>query len=103
MRVLLTAVVALALSAVVAGAADPPAAGVTIGGQVQTTLKLSADDLRKMPATDVDVSYTTHQGQEAGKFTGVLLWSLLEKAVMVDGSGKGAMLRHVITVTGRDG
>src|SRR5262249_36738003 len=57
----------------------------------------------RMPATEVEVTYTGHHGTETGKFTGVLVWSLLEKAVMVDGPGKGAMLRHVITVNGRDG
>lgn len=32
-----------------------------------------------------------------------LLWTLLEKTVLIDGPEKGALLRHVITVTGRDG
>ena len=41
--------------------------------------------------------------EEAGKFSGALLWTLLEKAVLIDGPGKGALLRHVITVIKRDG
>lgn len=103
MRLMWITLAAFALSAVAVAADVSAPSGITVGGQVQSTLKLSIDDLRKMPATDVDVTYTTHHGQETGKFTGVLLWTVLEKAVMVDGAGKGAMLRHVITVTGRDG
>lgn len=103
MRLMWITLAAFALSAVAVAADVSAPSGIAVGGQVQSTLKLSIDDLRKMPATDVDVTYTTHHGQETGKFTGVLLWTVLEKAVMVDGAGKGAMLRHVITVTGRDG
>jgi hypothetical protein len=30
----------------------------------------------------------------------VLLWSLIEKAVLVDGAGKNASLRHILLITG---
>ncbi|HVO26988.1 MAG TPA: molybdopterin-dependent oxidoreductase [Candidatus Margulisiibacteriota bacterium] len=77
--------------------------GISIGGRVQNPQLLRADDLRKLPVAKVDVSYATGHGQAGGTFSGVLLWTILEKAVLVDGPGKGALVRHVITVTGRDG
>lgn len=78
-------------------------AAVTIQGQVQHELHLSRDELRQMPQTKVAVSYQTHHGVEAGRFSGVLLWALLGRAAMADDGKKGAMLRHVIVVAGSDG
>jgi DMSO/TMAO reductase YedYZ molybdopterin-dependent catalytic subunit len=97
-----TAVVALGLIAAAwpAWARD---AAVAVTGDVEHELHLSRDELREMPQTKVSVSFQTHHGKEAGRFSGVLLWKVLEQAVMSDDGKKGAMLRHTVVVTGRDG
>jgi DMSO/TMAO reductase YedYZ molybdopterin-dependent catalytic subunit len=84
-------------------AADAPPAGVAIDGQVQTVQHLTVQDLQKLPSTSVTVNYVTGHGTETGTYTGALLWTLLNNAVLVNGPAKGAVLRHVVTVTGRDG
>jgi DMSO/TMAO reductase YedYZ molybdopterin-dependent catalytic subunit len=62
------------------------------------------DDLQKLPATRETVSFMGEHGQEKATYTGVLLWTLLDKAGgPADTAGKRADLRHTMTVTGRDG
>ena len=56
-----------------------------------------------MPAVTVDVTFETGEGKKSGRYTGVLLWALLEKAGPIDEPGKNAQLRHTLLITGRDG
>ncbi len=100
MRIALAALL-LCVGVVLPAYADDPA--LTVGGQVRHELRLSLHDLRTMPQTKVAASFQTHNGKESGKFSGVLLWNLLEQASMSDDGKKSATLRHVIKVTGRDG
>ena len=87
-----------------APAADAAAgASLSISGRVQHPQSLSLADLQKLPPTNVQVSFVTGHGTEAGTFTGVLLWTLLGGAGLIDEAGKNARLRHTIVVTGRDG
>jgi hypothetical protein len=51
----------------------------------------------------VDVTFETDKGEKSGRYTGVLLWSLIEKAGLTDVSAKNATLRHTLLITGRDG
>lgn len=88
---------------VLIGAPAQAADGLTIGGQVQNPQRLTAQDLQKLPQTEISVSFVTGHGQEAGTYSGALLWTVLSNAILINGPGKGALLRHVITVTGRDG
>ena len=72
--------------------------GVTIDGQVQTTGHLTLRDLQALPPTSVSVSFATGHGQESGAYTGVLLWTLLANASIIDPDPK-QHLRHTILVT----
>jgi DMSO/TMAO reductase YedYZ molybdopterin-dependent catalytic subunit len=84
--------------------APPPAATLAFGGLVNRPQSFALDDLKKLPATKETVSFMTEHGQEKATYTGVLLWNLLGQAGgLADTSGKRADLRHVLTVTGRDG
>jgi len=56
------------------------------------------------PATTETVSLKTERGDLTASYTGVLLWSLLEQAIIKVSPGiKNDILRHTIIVTGRDG
>jgi DMSO/TMAO reductase YedYZ molybdopterin-dependent catalytic subunit len=90
-----------AVLAISAAAQEPPT--VTVGGTVQHPLTLTIADLRAMPATDVTVSQQTDRGPAQGKFHGVLLWSVIDGARLVNGTQKNAYLRHTILVSGSDG
>jgi hypothetical protein len=83
-----------------ARAADP---AIEIGGAVATPLSVTEADLKALPATDVAVTFHTGHGDEAGKFTGALLWAVLEKAGLADHQGNHPDIRHAIAVTGSDG
>jgi len=72
-------------------------------GAVKQQLVLDEAFLKSFPATTIDVTFETGQGKSSGRYTGVLLWSLLEKAGLVDQPGKNANLKHTLLITGRDG
>jgi hypothetical protein len=59
--------------------------------------------LRSFAPTTIDVTFETSEGEKSGRYTGVLLWALIEKAGLVDDVGRNASLRHTLLVTGRDG
>jgi hypothetical protein len=87
----------------VAADQPPPTASVLVDGQVQSPRQLTESDLEGLTPTQIHASFLTGHGQEEGTFSDVLLWTLLQQAKIVDGPGKGAHLRHIVIVTGRDG
>jgi DMSO/TMAO reductase YedYZ molybdopterin-dependent catalytic subunit len=94
----------LFLAASAARAETPSAPAIAITGAVEHSLKLSADDLARLPATTETVFLHTGHGVLAGGFSGVLLWTLLQQAgVRTDPAIKNDIVRHSVVVTGRDG
>ena len=71
---------------------------LTIDGQVQKSLNLSLGDIQTFPPTSVSATFVTGHGREGGVYTGVLLWTLLTTASIVDPDPK-QHLRHVILAT----
>ena len=49
------------------------------------------------------MSQQTDKGPSEGKYRGVLLWTLIDRAGLVNGTDKNAYLRHTILVSGADG
>lgn len=97
-RTLLAA--AIVATAFAATAQEP--ATVTVSGAVQHPLTLTVSDLKAMPAIDVAVSQQTDRGPSQGKFRGALLWSVIDKAGLLNGAEKNSYLRHTILVSGSD-
>src|SRR5262245_8109425 len=93
----LLAVVAPGLAAV--EATEP----VVLRGAGKKELALDETLLKSLPSMTVDVSFDTGEGKRSGSYTGVLLWTLVEKAGTIDAPGKNARLRHTLLITGRDG
>ncbi len=59
-----------------------------------------------MPQTEVAVSQVAGSGMEEGRYSGVLLWSLIDKETEAEKDVKGqknAKLRRTVAVIGRDG
>jgi DMSO/TMAO reductase YedYZ molybdopterin-dependent catalytic subunit len=98
---LLLCAVLIALAPVIAAAADQPS--LSIEGHVRHPQKFDLETLRELPAETVQVSFEGERAAQNSSFTGVRLWTLLDKAGGIDDSAKGAELRHVIKVSGRDG
>ena len=78
-------------------------AQVAVSGTVSKPLTLTAADLAADPQVTIHVSFNTSHGVETADYAGVPLWSVLQKAGVVDGAAKGGHLRHGILVTGADG
>ena len=97
--------VAASLAAAVwlAGTAAAQAPVLSLDGKVKHPQHWTLDDLRKMPAQHVDVSYQTDRGATNASFTGVPLWSLIAAAGGIDDDARGAAIRHAIRVTATDG
>jgi hypothetical protein len=79
---------------------DEPA---VLEGAVRQRLVLDEAFVKSLPAITIDVTFETDKGKSSGRYTGVLLWSLLENADFVDHPGKNASLKHTLLITGRDG
>ena len=110
----LAAVLVLLLVAVAGdAAADHPSgisgtqiaasAGLRIDGSVRNPQIITVEDIRDLPATRVNVAYQTKQGEATASFTGVLLWTLLDRAGGIDEAESRAEIRHTLKITGRDG
>ena len=82
----------------------PPAFGqaIVITQAPGQTHELDQAELQKLPAVEQRVSFRTGHGTEQATYTGALLWSVLERTGVLDGEPR-ARLRHIVTVTGRDG
>jgi hypothetical protein len=85
------------------GSALAQSPALTLEGKVKQPQHWIADDLAKMPAEHVEVSYQTEHGPVNTSFTGVLLWSLIDAAGGLDDPKKGAAVRHAIRLTASDG
>lgn len=100
MNILRNTALVLFLAASSAMAQNAPS--VSIAGQVQHPQSLSLEDLQKLPAATLSVSFQTDAGPEAATYKGVLLWTVISGAGLVNAPGKNANLRHTFLVTARD-
>lgn len=101
-------VFAAARHAVAAGSEAPappgPASSFLLEGALRHPGRIGAAELRGLPATTLVVSLATDRGRLGGSWTGVLLWTLLERAgVRTKARTKNAVLLHTLVVTGSDG
>ena len=81
----------------------PPPESITLVGAIQNPGSVTKEELAHMPPVDVTVSQQTDKGPSAAKYRGVLLWTLVDRAGLVNGTDKNAYLRHTILVSGADG
>jgi len=102
---ILCVILLLPLVAGRAAAADPGVgeASLSLTGKVRHPQQFDLARLRGLPGQEVKVSFQTEHGVEGAGFDGVPLWTLLGEAGGIDDPEKGAVLRHVLKVTGRDG
>ena len=87
----------------VAGGASLAGAQVAVTGAVSKPLTLTVAELAAEPQVTIHSSFNTSHGPESADYAGVPLWSVLQKAGVVDGTAKGGPLRHGILVTAADG
>lgn len=99
---LLVLLLAFAFGPVGARSASP--ASFTLEGTLRHPGTISVADLRSLPPTTLAVSLATDHGTLSGTWTGVLVWTLLQRAgVRTDSKAKNAALLHTLIVSGSDG
>jgi Oxidoreductase molybdopterin binding domain len=76
---------------------------VELEGKLKHPQSLDLVALRRLPAEQVQVSFQSERPTTPTNYTGVRLWAVLAAAGGIDDDEKGAELRHIIKVTGRDG
>jgi hypothetical protein len=93
---------ALGASALLLGAAGP--AQLAISGGILHPQSFSEEALEKLPATHVEVTVGGEHGPpKPAAYDGVLLWSLIEPAGLIDAPGKKTKPQHVFLARGADG
>ena len=93
---------ALLLGAAPAMAAAPVSQRLEIQGRVAHPQVLTVADLEHLPPTTVTVTQIAEHGSRTAAYTGVLLWTLLDRASLVDEPGHKTHLRHTILARGTD-
>lgn len=74
-----------------------------ITGQLLPAGRMTREEIARLPVVEQDVRYQTSKGEEAGRYKGPLLWSVLEARGITELSGHNPQLRHSLAVEGRDG
>jgi len=90
------------LIAPAAAQSPAPSPVLELQGKVKQPQHWTLDDLKKMQAQHVQISYQTERGQVGASYTGVLLWSLLEQAGGIDDTTRNAVVFHTIRITATD-
>lgn len=81
----------------------PPPESIALVGAIANPGSVTKEEIAHMPPVEVTVSQQTDKGPGEGKYRGVLLWTLIDRAGLVNGTEKNAYLRHTILVSGADG
>ena len=77
---------------------------LTLDGGVAHPLTLTAADLAALPQSDVRVAYLTGHGPEEASYSGVSLWSLIDKAGRGDAfKDRRSHSVHYLLLTATDG
>jgi hypothetical protein len=76
---------------------------LSLQGHIAHPHRFSLSELEAMPAVTVSTDYAATHGLRQASYTGALLWTLLDRAGLIDASGTKTHLQHVILARGSDG
>jgi DMSO/TMAO reductase YedYZ molybdopterin-dependent catalytic subunit len=83
-------------------AAEPPPP-LVIAGPAHTAANITMAELAQLPMIQVNVSFLTERGTRSASFEGPLLWSVLERAGVMDPAKHGQQVSQTVMIEGRDG
>ena len=99
--------VGIALPAAAAAVAPLHAAdlqrGIVVVGPTRAPVDLNIGDLAQMPAARVDTAFLTEHGTHQASFEGPLLWTVLQKAGVIDPEKHREQVSQTIVIQGLDG
>jgi Oxidoreductase molybdopterin binding domain len=85
-------------------AAEPSApASIIVAGPSRSPISLSIEELAHLPTVRVNVAFLTGQGTHSASFEGPLLWTVLQKAGVVDPAMHREQASESVVILGRDG
>jgi hypothetical protein len=85
-------------------AAEPPApASIIVAGPSRAPISLSIEELARLPTVRVNVAFLTERGTHSTSFEGPLLWTVLQKAGVVDPAMHREQASESVVLLGRDG
>src|SRR3984893_16008759 len=85
-------------------AAEPPApASIIVAGPSRSPISLSIEELAHLPTVRVNVAFLTGQGTHSASFEVPLLWTVLQKAGVVDPAMHREQVSQSVVILGRDG
>ena len=86
-----------------AGMDVPPPESVVLNGAIKAPDSITKEELSRMPPVEVTLNAETDKGPMQGTFRGVLLWTLIDRAGLVNGDEKNGYLKHTVLACGADG
>jgi DMSO/TMAO reductase YedYZ molybdopterin-dependent catalytic subunit len=103
--VLLTLATVLATVAIAPLHAAEPSAptSIIVAGPSRAPLTLSIEELARLPTVRVNVAFLTEHGTHSASFEGPLLWTVLQKAGVVDPAMHREQVSESVVILGRDG
>ena len=78
-------------------AAEPPPP-LVIAGPAHTAANITMAELAQLPMIQVNVSFLTERGTSSASFEGPLLWSVLEKAGVMDPAKHGQQVSQTVMI-----
>ena len=101
--VLLTLATVLATVAIAPLHAAEPPTSIIVAGTSRAPISLSIEELAHLPTVRVNVAFLTEHGTHSASFEGPLLWTVLQKAGVVDPAMHRQQVSESVVILGRDG
>jgi DMSO/TMAO reductase YedYZ molybdopterin-dependent catalytic subunit len=93
----------LVAAAAATSLAAEPQASIMIGGPSHPPVNLSMDELAGLPSTQINTAFLTERGTRTTSFEGPLLWTVLQKAGVIDPALHREQVSQSVIIVGRDG
>jgi hypothetical protein len=99
---LATVLATVAIAPLHAGEPSAPAS-IIVAGPSRSPISLSIEELVHLPTVRVNVAFLTEHGTHSASFEGPLLWTVLQKAGVVDPAMHREQVSQSVVILGRDG
>lgn len=83
-------------------AADPPEA-IIVSGLSRPAVSLTLEELARLPTAQIKVAFLTEHGVRSASFSGPLLWTVLQRAGVIDPAKHREQVSRSVLIIGRDG
>jgi len=83
--------------------AESAVSGIAVTGVGGHAAKLTPGALAALPAVSLTISFATGHGEQHGRFSGPLLWTVLSRLGAIDSSSPRVLSHEVVLAIGSDG